>query len=168
VTVNGKITITFRCEKVPSEEQHQALIGALEFLFGARPDFDLTVEGGAPFGYEMDAMMIETGSPWPKQADAREAPESAKDFGERAFREAAPNRLGVVKPPGIYIKQELNNDWIARPEERRATLPICGAVYQDGDFRAECKVDRAWPHEEHSSGEWHWRNPDGTRWIHGS
>jgi hypothetical protein len=116
VTVNGKITITFRCEKAPSEEQHQALIGALEFLFGNRPDFDLTVEGGAPFGYEMDAMMIETGSLRPKQA---EAPESAKDLGERAFREAAPNRLGAIKPPGIYIKQELNNDWIGGEERQK-------------------------------------------------
>jgi hypothetical protein len=143
VTVSGKITIIFSCATTPTEEQHQALIGALEFLFGSRKDFDLTAEGGAPFGYQMDAMMMETGSPYPKQDEAPETPESAKAFGERAFREA---------------------------EERgpRTTLPICGAVYQDGDFRAECTVDRAWPHEEHSSGEWHWRNPDGTRWIHGS
>lgn len=58
--------------------------------------------------------------------------ETPKELGERAFREA---------------------------EERgpRSTLPICGAVYTDGDFRAECTVDRSWPHKEHSSGDWHWR-----------
>jgi hypothetical protein len=147
VTVSGKITIKFRCEKAPSEEQHQALIGALEFLFGARPDFDLTVEGGAPFGYEMDAMMIETGSAYSKQADAPEAPESAKAFGERAFREAAPSRTGVIEPPGTYIKREINNDWIARPEERRATLPICGAVYRE----AASERERNW-HDNHEPG----------------
>lgn len=41
-----------------TEEQRQAMIAALEFLFGVRTDFDLTVEGGAPFGYTMDSLQI--------------------------------------------------------------------------------------------------------------
>jgi hypothetical protein len=33
----------------------------------------------------------------------------------------------------------------------------CGAVYAEGV--PPCSVDAAWPHEEHSNGEWHWRQP---------
>jgi len=44
--------------------------------------------------------------------------------------------------------------------EHKTKLPLCGEVYERGDFRAECTVDADWPHDEHSNGEWHWRTSE--------